>query len=158
MGLFCPCLSLRPVCSIHISCLAAREQTSAAQIAKASLPYNMKYFYSFLALSFNSILKFFLTEAAQYKCSYRRTAHHATGWKYVRQAVGRAPCRLVHPVADTWHLAIDCPAILAAFAQFLHLAHCWFIIPPPYVRGGSLSDTAICPSVCPSVCPMAQLP
>ena len=30
------CLSLRPVGSIHISCLAAREQTSAAQIAKAS--------------------------------------------------------------------------------------------------------------------------
>ena len=40
------CLSLRPVGSIHISCLAAREQTSAAQIAKASPPYNMKYFYS----------------------------------------------------------------------------------------------------------------
>jgi len=30
-----------------------------------------------LALSFNSIL-FFLTEAAQYECSYRRTPHHAT--------------------------------------------------------------------------------
>ena len=29
-------LSLRPLGSIHISCLAAREQTSAAQIAKAS--------------------------------------------------------------------------------------------------------------------------
>jgi len=49
------CLSLRPVVFIHISCLAAREQTSAAQIAKASPPYNMKYFYSFLALSFNCI-------------------------------------------------------------------------------------------------------
>ena len=36
----------------------------------------MRYFYSFLALSFNSI--FFLTEAAQYESSYRRTAHHAT--------------------------------------------------------------------------------
>jgi len=53
------CLSLRPVGSIHISCLAAREQTSASQIAKASPPYNMKYFYSFLALSFNSIFNFF---------------------------------------------------------------------------------------------------
>ena len=38
----------------------------------------MKYFYSFfLAPSFNSIF-IFLTEAAQYECSYRRTAHHAT--------------------------------------------------------------------------------
>ena len=72
------CLSLRHVGSIHISCLAAREQTSAAQIAKASPPYNMKYFIHFLALSFNSIFNFFLTEAAQYECSYRRTAHHAT--------------------------------------------------------------------------------
>ena len=53
------CLSLGPVGSIHISCLAAREQTSAAQIAKASSPYNMTYFYSFLALSFNSIFNFF---------------------------------------------------------------------------------------------------
>ena len=44
----------------------------------------MKYFHSFLALSLHSILIFFLTEAAQYECSYRRTAHHATadvhGW------------------------------------------------------------------------------
>jgi len=75
------CLSLRPVGSIHISCLVAREQTSAAQIAKTSPPYNRKYFYSFLALSFNSIFLFFWTEAAQYECSYRRTAHHATGGK-----------------------------------------------------------------------------
>ena len=44
--------SLRPVGSIHISCLAAREQTSAAQIAKASPPYNMKYFYSFVGIIF----------------------------------------------------------------------------------------------------------
>ena len=35
----------------------------------------MKYFIHFLALSFNSI---FLTEAAQYECSYSRTAHNAT--------------------------------------------------------------------------------
>jgi len=39
----------------------------------------VKYFYSFfsilLALSFNSIFNFFVTEAAQYECSYRRTAH-----------------------------------------------------------------------------------
>jgi len=48
-----------PVGSIHISCLAAREQTSATQIAKASPPYNMKYFIHFLALSFNSIFNFF---------------------------------------------------------------------------------------------------
>ena len=49
VGLFCLyALSLRPVGSIHISCLAARQQTSAAQIAtKASPPCNMKYFYSF---------------------------------------------------------------------------------------------------------------
>jgi len=53
------CLSLRPVGSIHISCLSAWEQTSAAQIAKASPPYNMKYFNSFLALSFNSIFNYF---------------------------------------------------------------------------------------------------
>ena len=30
-----------------------------------------------MALFFNSIV-IFLTEAAQYECSYRRTAHHAT--------------------------------------------------------------------------------
>jgi len=72
------CRSLRPVGSRHISCLAAREQTSAVQIAKASPPYNMKYFNSFLALSFNYVF-IFLTEAAQYECSYRRTAHHGTG-------------------------------------------------------------------------------
>jgi len=47
-------------------------------------PYNMKYFclffsIFFLALSFNSIFIFFVTEAAQYECSYRRTAHHVTG-------------------------------------------------------------------------------
>jgi len=30
----------------------AREQTSAAQIAKASPPYNMKYFYSFFGIIF----------------------------------------------------------------------------------------------------------
>ena len=49
----------KPVGSIHIGCLAAREQTSAAQIAIASPPYNMKYFIHFLALSFNSIFNFF---------------------------------------------------------------------------------------------------
>ena len=53
------CLSLRPVRSIHISCLAAREQTSAAQIAKASPPYNMKYFYSFFGIIFQFYFKFF---------------------------------------------------------------------------------------------------
>jgi len=42
----------------HNSCLAAREQTSAAQIAKASPTYNMKYFYSFLALFFDFIFNF----------------------------------------------------------------------------------------------------
>jgi len=89
------CLSLRPVGSIHISCLAAREQTSAAQIANASPPYNMKYLYSFLALglSFNSIFIFF-TEAAQYECSYHRTAHHATGLVSVGQKSG-ATSRIV---------------------------------------------------------------
>ena len=70
------CLSLRPVGSIHISCLAAREQTSAAQIAKAS-PLII-YFYSFSGIIFQFYFYFFLTEAAQYECSYRRTAHHAT--------------------------------------------------------------------------------
>jgi len=56
----CFAYMLKPAGSIHISCLVAREQTSAAQISKASPPYNMKYFYSFfLALSFNSIFIFF---------------------------------------------------------------------------------------------------
>ena len=32
------CLSFMPLGPIHISCLAAREQTSAAQIAKSSTP------------------------------------------------------------------------------------------------------------------------
>jgi len=45
------------------------------KLPKHHTPYNIKYFYSFLALSFNSI---FLTEVAQYECSYGRTAHHAT--------------------------------------------------------------------------------
>ena len=59
-------------------------------------PYNMKYFYSFLALSFNSIFNFFLTEGAQYECSYRRTAHHAAetnkhGSK--PDPAGRSACR-----------------------------------------------------------------
>ena len=66
---------------MHISCLAAREQTSAAQIAKASPPYNMKYFYSFFGIIFQFYFNFFLTEAAQYDCSYRRTTHHATELK-----------------------------------------------------------------------------
>jgi len=61
------CISLRPVGSIHISCLAAREQTSAAQIAKASPPYNMKYFI-FLALSFNSIF-FWLKRPSTSACT-----------------------------------------------------------------------------------------
>ena len=72
------CLSLRPVGSIHISCLAAREQTSAARIAKASPPYYMKYFYSVFCHYLSILFLIFLTEAAQYECSYRRTAHHAT--------------------------------------------------------------------------------
>ena len=72
---FAICLSLRPVGSIHISCLAAREQTSAAQIAKASPPYNMKYFLFIFGIIFQF---YFLTEADVYECSYRRTAHHAT--------------------------------------------------------------------------------
>jgi len=39
----------------------------------------MKYFYSFIFWHYLSILfLFILTEAAQYECSYRRTAHHAT--------------------------------------------------------------------------------
>ena len=61
------CLSLRPVGSINISCLAARQQTSAAQIAKASPPYNMKYFNSFFwhYVRYLSVLffNFYLTEA-----------------------------------------------------------------------------------------------
>jgi len=87
-----------------VSCLAAREQTSAAQIAKASPPYNMKYFYSFLASSFNSIFNFFLTEAAQYECSYRRTAHQPlnTGAK-----VGLLTCDIVKL---TRHKTVGCDA------------------------------------------------
>ena len=68
-----------PVGSIHISCIAAREQTSAAQIALASPPYNMKYFCSFSGIIFQFYFNFVLTEAAQYECSYRRTAHYTTG-------------------------------------------------------------------------------
>ena len=56
-------------------------QTSAAQIAKASPPYNMKYFYSFFGIIFQFYFYFVVTEAAQYECSYRRTAHHATEFK-----------------------------------------------------------------------------
>jgi len=38
----------------------------------------MKYFYSFFGIILQFYFKIFLTEAAQYECSYRRTAHHAT--------------------------------------------------------------------------------
>jgi len=38
----------------------------------------MKYFYSFFGIIFQFYFLIFLTEAAQYECSYRRTAHHAT--------------------------------------------------------------------------------
>ena len=99
------CLSLRPVGSIHTSCLAAREQTSAAQIAKASPPCNIYiifYFYSFLALSFNSIFNFFLTEAAQYECSYRRTAHQATAKEKWTGREGRIRERETPPNANSY--------------------------------------------------------
>jgi len=54
-------LSLRPAGSVglHISCLAAREQTSSAQIAKASLSHNMKYFYSVLGIIFQFYYYYF---------------------------------------------------------------------------------------------------
>ena len=55
------CLSLRPVGSIHFSCLAAREQTSAVQIARASPPYNMKYFL-FIFWHYLSILFLFFSD------------------------------------------------------------------------------------------------
>jgi len=46
---------------------------------RASPPYNMKYFYSFFGIVFQFYFYlFFLTEAAQYECLCRRTAHHAT--------------------------------------------------------------------------------
>jgi len=38
----------------------------------------MKYFYSFFGIIFQCYFYFFLIEAAQYECLYRRTAHHAT--------------------------------------------------------------------------------
>ena len=49
----------KPVGPIHISCLAAREQTSAAQITKASPPYNMKYFNLFFGIIFQFYFNFF---------------------------------------------------------------------------------------------------
>jgi len=53
-----------------------REQTSVAQGITSRIIWNI--FIHFLALSFNSVSNFFRTQAAQYECSYRRTAHHAT--------------------------------------------------------------------------------
>jgi len=44
--------------------------------------YFLVLFWHYLSILF---LIFLLTEAAQYECSYRRTAHHATG-------VNAAPC------------------------------------------------------------------
>jgi len=38
----------------------------------------MKYFYSFFWHYLSMLFLFFLIEAAQYECLYRRTAHHAT--------------------------------------------------------------------------------
>jgi len=47
-------------------------------------------FIHFLAISFTSIFNFFfLTEAAQYECSYRRTAHHAAGSLTLNECCGR---------------------------------------------------------------------
>jgi len=66
-----------------------KDMTSHAHLREAGadigrpkhhpLNYNLKYFYSFFGIIFQFYFLFFLTEAAQYECSYRRTAHHATG-------------------------------------------------------------------------------
>jgi len=57
----------------------ARGWSRHWQPGKASPTYNLKYFYSFFGIIFQFYFLFlFLTEAAQYECSYRRTAHHAT--------------------------------------------------------------------------------
>ena len=74
------CLSLRPVGSIHISCLAAREQTSAAQIAKASPRYNTKYFDSFFGIIFQFYFKFLFDWSGPVRVlvpSYRSPCHWA---------------------------------------------------------------------------------
>jgi len=84
-----------PVGSIHISSIAAREQTSAAQIAKASPPYNMKYFFIHFWHYLSILFLFFLIEAAQYECSYRRTAHHATAANVVVEQRDGGPCPLL---------------------------------------------------------------
>jgi len=76
------CLSLRPVGSIHISCLAAREQTSAAQIAKASPPYrpNMKYFYSFFGIIFQFYFFDWSGPVRVLVPSYRSPRHCPPDW------------------------------------------------------------------------------
>ena len=56
-------------------------QTSAAQIAKESPPPLIIWnicIHLFFGIIFQFYFYFFLIEAAQYECSYRRTAHHAT--------------------------------------------------------------------------------
>ena len=56
---------------------AVREQTSAAQgITPPRIIWNILFiFWHYLSILF---VTFFRTQAAQYECSYRRTAHHAT--------------------------------------------------------------------------------
>ena len=129
------CLNLRPVGSIHISCLAAREQTSAAQIAKASPPCNIYiifYFYSFLALSFNSI-SIFLTEAAQYECSYRCTAHQAAAKGTGRE--GRIRQRETPPNANSYIRPCQ-RRLLQRRLQFIQTAARWRI--PSHVSVSAL--------------------
>jgi len=78
------CLSLRPVGPIHIiietvliiSC-SPRADVGGPDCQSITPLIIWNIFIHILALSFNSIF-YFLTEAAQYECSYRRTAHHAT--------------------------------------------------------------------------------
>jgi len=78
------CLSLRPVGPIHIiietfliiSC-SPRADVGGPNCQSITPLIIWNIFIHFLALSFNSVF-YFLTEAAQYECSYRRTAHHAT--------------------------------------------------------------------------------
>ena len=70
------CLSLRPVGSIHnLFCSPRADIVGPNCQSITPLYYEI---FLFISWHYLSIYYYFLTEAAQYECSYRRTAHLAT--------------------------------------------------------------------------------
>ena len=78
-------LSLRPVGPIHIIietvliiCCSPRADIGGPNCRSITRLIIWNIFYSFFWHYLSILFLIFSTEAAQYECSYRRTAHHAT--------------------------------------------------------------------------------